>query len=381
VPPLRTLALVAPALLGSALLAGCPGRGVPAFGAGGAADSLYLGVAASRTASGTAFFQGVQLAIDDLNAGRPSGAPPFALRLPPDSQTSQVAVAAAFRDDPSVVGVVGHTGSAQTMDAAPVYGDVEHGGKRGVVAITPTATNPAVARASEWVFRVCPTDEDGATALARFAVDSLRARRVAIVYRNDLFGRGFTRFITPQLEARGAKVLERDPYLAGATTYEAYAERIVRGGADALVIAGGAADAADVVRAVRRAGGRPAVLGTDDVAGIGTDLAAAEEFRGVRYSSFFLAERARTGAAAAFVESFRRRFDQVPNHRAALAYDAATLLGRAALATGGDRRRMRDWLAGVGRERPAHEGVSGPIAFDESGGAVGKPVLIGEVRP
>ena len=379
-PSIRALAPAALLLAAPALLAGCSGRGAPALGGGARADSLYLGVAAGRTASTAAFFQGVQLAIDDLNAARPSGARPFALRMPPESQPSQVAVAAAFRDDPAVVGVVGHTGSAQTLDAAPIYGDVEQGGKRAVVAITPTATNPAVSRASEWVFRVCPTDEDGAAALARFAVDSLRAKRVAIVYRNDLFGRGFTRFITPQLESRGVTVLERDPYLAGATAYEAYAERIVRGGADALVIAGGAADAADLVRAVRRAGGRPAVLGTDDVAGIGTDFAAAREFAGVRYTSFFLPERARDGAAEAFVESYRRRFDQLPNHRAALAYDAAMLLGRAALATGGDRHRMRDWIAGVGRSRPAHEGVSGAIVFDESGGAVGKPVLIGEVR-
>lgn len=355
-----------------------PGGGRAGRGGG---DTLYIGVAATRNASGAAFFRGVELAVAELNATRPTGARPFAMREPPAGQSSQVAVAAAFRDDPRVIGVVGHTGSAQTLDAAPIYGDVEHGGRRAVVAVTPTATNPAVSRASEWVFRICPTDEDGAAALASFAADSLRARRVAVVYRNDLFGRGFMRSIAPRLEGRGVAVTERDPYLAGVTRYEAYAERIVRGGADAIVIAGGAADAAEMIRAVRRAGGNTAFLGTDDVAGIGTDFAASQEFRGVRFTSFYLPGRPAPGATASFAPTYERRFGETPNHRAALAYDAAMMIGRATLAAGPDRRRVRDWLARIGRESPAYIGATGFIRFDEYGGAVGKRVLIGEVRP
>lgn len=346
-----------------------------------ASDTLYIGVAATAAASGAAYFQGVQLAIEDLNATRPAGTPPFGLRAPQKGQLSQVAIAAAFRDDPAVIGVVGHTGSAQTLDAAPVYGDVEHDGRNAVVAVTPTATNPQVSLSSEWVFRICPTDEDGARALARFAADSIAAKRVAVIYRNDIFGRGFTRTIAPQLESRGVRVVERDPYLAGVTTYAAYAERIVRGKVDALIIAGGAADAADMIRAVRKAGGNPAILGTDDVAGIGTDFEASREFRGVRFTSFYLPERPAPGALRGFVTAFRRRFQELPNHRAALSYDAATLIGRAAIAAGPDRRAVREWLSRVGRTSPSYLGATGEIRFDAFGGALGKQVLIGEVRP
>lgn len=358
------------------------GNASPVAGLGrSAGDTLYIGVAAAMTASGAAYFQGVQLAVEDLNATRPAGTPAFALREPEKGQLSQVAIAATFRDDPSVIGVVGHTGSAQSLDAAPIYADVEHEGRSAVVAISPTATNPRVSESNEWVFRVSPTDDDGARALAHFAAESIGARRVAVIYRNDLFGRGFTRTIAPQLESRGVKVTERDPYLAGVTTYSAYAERIVRGKVDALIIAGGAADAADMIRAVRRAGGNPAILGTDDVAGIGTDFAATQEFRGVRFTSFYLPERPAPGALRGFVTAFRRRFKELPNHRAALSYDAATLIGRAAIAAGPDRLAVRDWLARVGRGAPSYLGATGEIRFDAFGGALGKQVLIGEVRP
>lgn len=378
----RLLRTAVTLMMASVLAAGCGDAAGTSRGTSGVrTDSLYIGVAASRSPSTVAFFRGVELAVADLNRTRPRGIRPFAVRQPPEEEPSQVAVAASFRDDPGVIGVVGHTGSMQTIDAAPVYGDVEHDGRNAVVAVSPTASNPAVASASEWVFRICPSDEDAARALASFAVDSTGATRVAVLYRNDAFGRGFTRVVVPRLQALGATVPTQDPYLATVTAYDAYAERIARGDVGAVVIAGGAADAAEMVRALRRFGANPAILGTDDVAGIGDDSAAAREFAGVRYASFFLPERAGDGAPREFVRAYTARFAEAPNHRAALAYDAAMMIGRAALATGPDRRAVREHLAAIGRSAPAYMGATGRIAFDSVGGAVGKPVLVGEVRP
>jgi branched-chain amino acid transport system substrate-binding protein len=353
--------------------AGCAGSGAPSIGSS-ASDSLYIGVAAVR--GSVEYFRGVQLAIDRLNAERPATARPLALRMPPDSQPSQIAVAAGFRDDPAVVGVVGHTGSGQTLEAAPIYGDVEQAGRRALVAITPTATNPAVTRTGNWVFRVCPTDDDAARALARYAADSIRATHVAIVYRNDFFGRGFTRVIGPELSRRGVSVVERDPYLAGITEYTAYAQRIARRRVDAVVFAGSGPDAAEMIRALRAAGVNPDILGSDAVADI-RDAGGPGEFRGVRYAAFFDAERADAVEQRGFVAEYRRRFAGPPDHQSALSYDAAMLIGRATHAVGGDRRKIRDWVAEVGRGAPAQAGVTGVIRFDEHGDAINKVVLVG----
>jgi branched-chain amino acid transport system substrate-binding protein len=352
--------------------AGCGGSGTPPFG-GSSSDTLYVGVAAVR--GNVEYFRGVQLALDRLNAERPAGARPLALRMPPDSQPSQVAVAVGFRDDPSVVGVVGHTGSGQTLEAAPIYADVEQSGRRAVVAVTPTSTNPAVTRSGDWVFRVCPTDDDAARALARFAADSLRARRVAVVYRNDFFGRGFTRVIGPELLRRGVSVVERDPYLAEIPAYEAYARRIASRRVDAVVFAGSGPDAAEMIRALRAAGVDPAILGTDAVADV-RDVGTPGEFRDVRFAAFFDADRASAAEQRVFVRDYQRRFGGLPDHQAALSYDAAMLIGRATHAGGGDRRKIRDWVAQVGRGAPAHPGVTGVIRFDEHGDAISKVVLV-----
>lgn len=357
------------------LLAACDGAGARSLASG--ADSVYIGIAAAVTPANVGRFNAVQLAVETLNARGP--AVPFAVRLPIGDQSSQVAVAAAFRDDPAVVGVVGHTGSAQTLEAAPIYADAEGEGRRALVAVSPTATNPAVTRANDWVFRVCPTDEDGARALARFAVDSLGARRIAVVFRNDLFGRGFTRVFADAATGMGATVLERDPYLSGATELEAYAGRIAARRADALIIAGGAPEAAEIVRRVRDAGGTPAVLGSDDLAN-----ATPEDSRileGTRYTAFYLAEKATSPQAREFAAAYRKRFGSEPNHVVALTYDAAMLIGAAVRAEGADRVRVRDWISRVGRGTQPFPGVTGAIRFDEEGDVVDKPVLIGSIRP
>ena len=394
------------AAIGVIALAGAASASCSQLGARSASDSdtLFIGVAAARNSP--AYFHGVQLALDRLNAERPHGTRPFGMRMPFMGQTSQVAIAARFRDDPTVIGVVGHTGSAQTLEAAPVYGDVANSEKHALVAVTPTATNPQVTRGSRWVFRVCPTDDDAARALARFASDSLHLQSVAIVYRNDLFGRGFTRTIAPELTRGRVAVSERDPYLANITEYEAYAARIARSGAGAVVFAGGGVDAADLIRALNNESAHPVVLGSDDVASIldgvkPVVLKAApmkrrrgkqpppppivkddrELFRGVRFTAFYDPKHPADPDAKQFATQYSHAFGQAPTPQAALSYDAAMLIGRAVLAVGADRHRVRDWIASIGSSAPVVRGITGEIRFNGNGDAVGKPVLIGRIEP
>lgn len=360
----------------------CTSGGEPA--GGGRNDTLYIAVAAGTYTSGQPYYDGATLAVADLNRRRPAGKPPLGLRFPPAEEPSQVAVATAFRNDPRVIGVIGHTGSAQTLDAAPIYGDIEHQGRNALVAITPTATNPIVTAANRWIFRICPTDDDVARALARFARDSLNSLRAVIIYRNDLFGRGFQRVFGSEFGRAGGQVVERDPYLAGITEFPAYVARMSRKGVDLLIIAGGADDAQEIIAAMRGAGLTLPVIGTDDLAGLAKDTLAARGTKGLWYAAFFLPDERRSRLGRVFAAKFQTLNHYEPDHRAALSYDAATLLGQAAWATGGSREGIRAWLAGNGGPgpgRPPHQGVTGPIRFTADRNAEEKRILIGRVAP
>jgi branched-chain amino acid transport system substrate-binding protein len=353
---------------------GCS-RGSPSAAA--RADTAFVGVAVGLTSPEryVNVFVGVQLALDELNARKTAGAPVLALRRAPSAAASPVAVAVAFRDDPRVIGVVGHTESAPTIAAATIYDDRANGGRNAVVAVTPTASATAVTRVSNWVFRVVPVAGEQAAALARFVADSLGLRRAGVLYRNDPSGKDFLHAFTDEFRRRHGDVVERDPFVEEIPDYDAYARRLAKRGVPSVVVSGNAAGA--VILALHRAGGRPIVLAAN--APGSSDGGSADDYRGMRYVQFYSAAHPSTPEGARFAQSFTRRTGGTADHWAALSYDAAMLIGSATLAEGADRRRVRDWIASVGRSRPPYVGATGPIAFDEHGDPVRKQVLVQEV--
>lgn len=370
---LPLLAFAATALAG----AGCarPGGDGDAAPSRAADDSVRIGVALNPGRPGMeSIYQGVELAVAHLNAER-GGARPLAMRRLGPERTSAVEIAAALRDDPTVVGVVGHPESGATLEALRVYEDVEQDGRRAVVAVSPTATSPDLTGRSPWLFRVCPTDVAASRAVAAYVRDSLGARRAAVVYRNDSYGRDWTAAFAEAFEGGGGTLVQRDPYLPGLTEWPAYARFMTQAGAEVLLFPGNADDAADALRALRAVGARLAFVGGDAASALEEQ---ADEFAGAHYTAFFDPRLADAPAARAFVDAFRARFGRLPDQRAALAYDAATLIGRAAVRAGPDRRRVRDAIAAID-DTNAVEGVAGRIAFDADHDVVGRSVVVATV--
>jgi branched-chain amino acid transport system substrate-binding protein len=64
-----------------------------------------------------------------------------------------------------------------------------------------------------------------------------------------------------------------------------------------------------------------------------------------------------------------------PDNNAALAYDATMLLYDATQKVGGDRARIRDYLASL-TAATAYHGVSGPIYFRPDGDPVAQHVVM-----
>ncbi len=347
---------------------------------------IAIGVALNPDRPGMAAVQrGVELAAATLAsepAVRARGLR-FSVRSTPHGVVGAVAAAERLRDDPAVIGIVGDPESGRTLDAVPVFEDAEHDGAHAVAAITPTATSAALAGRSPWLFRLSPDDETASRAVAAYVADSLGARRAAIVYRNDAYGRDWAAAFGRAFERHGGALATRDPYLTGVTEWPVYARFLASRRPDVILFPGSAEDAAALLRALRAAGDRTPLLGGDAVA----PLADSAEFAGARYAVPFTAAAAdRPGAPAegrAFVARYTARYHERPGVRAAMAYEAGLLLGRAALATDLDasdrRRRVRDWLAALGHTTPAIRGVAGPIAFDARHGVIGRGVTIAVV--
>ncbi|HEY0776976.1 MAG TPA: ABC transporter substrate-binding protein [Gemmatirosa sp.] len=380
--------------LNAAILANCAQLGTGCARAAAAPGAwpreVAIGIALDADRPGmTAVQRGAELAAVTLAAEPATLARGlrFVVRGTPHGLNGAVATAERLRDDPAVIGIVGDPESGRTLDAVSVFEDVEHGGTRAVAAVTPTGTSAALAGRSPWLFRLSPDDETASRAVAAYVADSLHARRIAIVYRNDAYGRdwatAFARAYTRAFEHGGNALVARDPYLAGVTDWPVYARYLTARHPDVILFPGDANEAAALLRALRAAGDHTPLLGGDGVA----PLADSAEFAGARYAVPFTAaaaERADAPAEArAFVARYTARYGERPDVRAALAYEATLLLGHAALAVDLDapdrRRRVRSWLASLGHTAPAVRGVAGPIAFDGRHGVIGRGVTIAVV--
>jgi branched-chain amino acid transport system substrate-binding protein len=355
------------------VVAGC--GGVSPLPRRGGGDTAYVGVAVGLTSPEryAHLFEGVQLAFDSLNKVRPAGAPPLAIRRALADADSPVKIATAFRDNPAVVAVIGHTESDATLAAAPVYADREHDGRNPILAVT-SATALAVSRVSPWIYRTNANVAEQGRVLARFVADSLTLRRAGVLYRNDQMGKDFVRAFADEFEKRGGAVIERDPFTESINDFDGYARRLAKEAAPSVVISGNSPQVREMIRALHRAGVSPAVLATN-----GPSASDTADFTGLRYVMLFSAKRPVSDVGAQFVSAFTNKSGHAPDHWGALGYDAALMIGRAVHETGADRKAIRDWFASIGRTRPAFAGAMGPITFDANRDPVGKPVLIEKV--
>jgi branched-chain amino acid transport system substrate-binding protein len=338
---------------------------------------IGIGVALDPKRAGMqSIYNGVQLAVDQLNAQRNGKGSALRMIKGAPDVSDPIRIAEALRDSAVVVGVVGHPESGTTLDAIGEYADTKNQGRNAVVAISPTGTSPALSGASKWLFRVCPSDVQTSRTAARFVLDSLHAARASVIYRNDAYGRDWSKSFSDEYRQGKGTVVERDPYLAGVTPWDAYAAYIKKLHPDVILFPGSTEDAVLALRALKAVGESIPLVGGDATSGL---EANAAEFPNVRYAAFFLARRATSPQAKAFITAYRTAFKEDPDQRAALAYDAAMLIGQAALEVGADRAKIRDYIESIGNSRAAYEGVAGPIAFDANHDAKNKPVVMAQV--
>jgi branched-chain amino acid transport system substrate-binding protein len=324
---------------------------------------------------GVSELHAARLAVDQINAAGGINGRTLRLRVADDSGTENGAVVAAqkLHDDRAVVAVVGHVGSSTTIAAAPIYG----GGGAPVTVVSPTASSPGVSTTSPWVFRVCPSDASYGPALARFAWGRLGARRIGILYLNDDYGRGVRASFANEFTRLGGVVVEEDPFLSSTPSVEPYLSRMRARGVTALMLGADVSAAGLVLRDLRSLGLPWPVVGSDAMVGIEAQATLAE---GVHLSTAYLADNPGDKNAAFVLDYFRATKGERPNYVAGLTFDAVRLLAQAISAVGPDRRAIRDYLAAVGGQRPAFEGVTGRIAFDSTGDVPAKPVAMAVVR-
>lgn len=202
---------------------------------------VYVAVPLSgfQANGGQTVLGGVRLAAEEIN--RSGGLRGFRVVVRPldDESDSDVAVAQvdsirqAISSGDTVLGVIGHLNSGQTLAAMALYQTMD------LVVITPTASEQSLtAQGYTNFFRVNANDAVQAAVAAGFLVNDLSARSVAVIHNDTEYGQGLAASLIKELEARGASVAVNLQVTEGQSVYTTEVERLAESQADAVYYVG-----------------------------------------------------------------------------------------------------------------------------------------------
>lgn len=354
----RVAALVAPALLLGGLAA-CSSN--DQAGSGG---TLVIGADLDNSSVvDIAYARALQLRIDQVNASGQLGDKKLALRTQDNraDPTSSLRNISTFGDDKSVIAVVAGDCDQCAVGAAKTIDDK----KIPTIVLSPSdeVANPIDQR--RYLFKLGPNSADSTAALVAELARDGHTKKVAIVYSDDLYGRGSEKALTAELSKTSIKVQRTRSVKPAATDISQAIGTLTGDKPDVLLVLTGPDQAQLAATSAKSAGftGRlyfDAAAASDQF--IAPDAVAATDNASMIFTQTLAIDDviATTPAKAARKQWFRDYTSRYGNYSgvAAFAADAVDLIAGAAARVGGDRDRIRDIL-----ETSQIDGLSGPIRF------------------
>ncbi|HKT95190.1 MAG TPA: branched-chain amino acid ABC transporter substrate-binding protein [Paraburkholderia sp.] len=307
---------------------------------------------------------GVQLAIDEANAqGVKIGdqTAHFELVSIDDRADPRLGVQAAARlTNQDVAAVIGHFNSGTAIPASRVYESA------GIPMIDPAATNPVItSQGFANVFTVISNDTQNAGIAGAWAVDVIKARRIAIVDDRSAFGQGEADVFERTVKAHGGTVVAREFAASDASDVIDFGPQLARikaADADLLYFGGLARQAAALVRQMKARS-----MSAQFVGGGGVAFPEFVRLAGTAGEGALAWEYGRPLAQLPdgphFEQRFKSRFGTDVLAYAPFGYDAAwTAIHAMAAAKSANPDACRGALRTL-----SFAGVTGRIAFDEHG--------------
>ncbi len=284
--------------------------------------------------------------------------------------TQAVSIAEKLTTRDGVVAVVSGSYSGPTRVAAPIIQNA------GMVMVSAYAVHPDVVNAGDFVFSQSFPGKVQGKAGAEFAVNTLGAKKIAIIAVDLDFGTELANTFTEYAQANGAEVVSVDKVAISDNEFTAIITKLKETvKPDMIYIANYYAHAAEVVKQCKLQGLDVPILGTEGADSWQFLLTAGEHANGV-YLTTNMNRDDVSETTQEYITRYREEYDMEPDMVGASAYDAFQVLFEAMRRAGvDDPAAMRDAIAGL----TDFSTVTGKlIKYTDNGEAV-KPVQIQQV--
>ena len=319
------------ALLGTAL-AGCGDNGV-------SSDEIKIGANFEMTGNtanyGISTLEGLKLAIKEANdAGGVNGKKIVLIEADNKSEAAEsVNAATKLISDDHVRAIVGPATTANVIAESQVASDNE------VPVIAPDAAAVDVTvengTVKPWIFRSCFIDPQQGDVMAKFALDTLKAKTAVIYLDNSTdYSKSLAQVFEKVFTAGGGHVVMTEAFLAKDQDFKATLTRLRGWSADVIFVPAYYEEVGKIVKQAREIGISAPIIGTDgwDDAKV-TELAGAAALNGTYFSTHY---SDKDESVRPFIDAYQKEYGHAPNVFAALGYDAGKLLVDALKRAGSD---------------------------------------------
>jgi branched-chain amino acid transport system substrate-binding protein len=145
--------------------------------------------------------------------------------------------------------VIGHICSGATKAALPIYGEA------GIILMSPSATNPALTQSGDYpnFYRTIASDDAQARTEVDFAINTLKAKKIAVIHDKGDYGKGLAEFAKKFIEEGAiAEVVLYEGVTPGAVDYSAVVQKIKRTRADVVIFGGYHPEASKIITQIRK---------------------------------------------------------------------------------------------------------------------------------
>jgi branched-chain amino acid transport system substrate-binding protein len=317
---------------------------------------------------GVSSIQGAKLAVEEINSsGGVLGQPVDLIVEDNQSKAGEAATAVRkFLSQDKVAAILGDLTSSSTMEIAPLAQAAK------IPLLTPTATNVAITKVGDYVFRSCFIDPFTGQVMARFALDHLKAKRAIILtdVKQD-YSVGLSGAIRQYFAQKGGQILKEISYSSGDADFRAQLTTVKSLRPDVIFLPAYYTEAGLILRQARQLG-----ITSPFVGGEGWDSPTLLQVAGKNADGNFYANHFSAAdpdpVVQKFVQNYQAKYHSAPDALAALWYDGARILAQAIQQAGStEGTKIRDALAAT----KDFQGVTGRISIDENRNAA-KPAVI-----